>query len=498
MGDDSASGGNAQGTPTASAQEQFLQRIMPYLSTRVMLRVAQRLGVTELNGKRLDVPSKDAEALSPRVDQPVGSDPSDDENEPSVAANPVDERIVVAFSHHGDDCAYWVSGDSGVSWQGPNVVPLSQAGDFCSDPVVRFSRDGAYAYLAYMSVREDLSTSDIIVHRLGNWSCCPVSWSTSDGPAIGTSGGFLDKPWVDVHKFGGSSASALYLTFTFFVDSGPCEIWFGAWESYGTSSVTLQPVASSSGCGTGSDPVLQGSRPIGGPGDEVLVCWYNSEADGFLNGAFDIRCRRSPNKGQNWDPQVTAANNVAYEVPQWLCPSAPSYHRAWPAMFPALAVGPDGSAHIVFTRDPTLGAANAECGNVVYTRSPGPPYAVWSSLKTLASGSQFQGYATIVAQQRPLGGCNLHLAYYDHRFSPKSALNGLYDVFRRQSKNCGASWGRAVRVTDVSSMSDFIFIGDYIDTASTNRKAYVAWTDRGDILSIFDFEDDVFVDQWAP
>jgi hypothetical protein len=65
----------------------------------------------------------------------------------------------------------------------------------------------------------------------------------------------------------------------------------------------------------------------------------------------------------------------------------------------------------------------------------------------------------------------------------------------RYSNDGGTTWSSPARITDQSSMSDFIFIGDHIDSSATNRKAWVLWTDRADKTSIYDDENDVFADQ---
>ncbi|MBC8647448.1 MAG: hypothetical protein H7X85_09815, partial [Thermoanaerobaculia bacterium] len=55
-------------------------------------------------------------------------------------------------------------------------------------------------------------------------------------------------------------------------------------------------------------------------------------------------------------------------------------------------------------------------------------------------------------------------------------------------------WFENFRVSDVSSINDFVFIGDYNDLTISN-KVFAVWTDRRDKLSIFDFEDDFYGSQ---
>jgi hypothetical protein len=47
-------------------------------------------------------------------------------------------------------------------------------------------------------------------------------------------------------------------------------------------------------------------------------------------------------------------------------------------------------------------------------------------------------------------------------------------------------------------MSDYSFIGDYIDSAVTSRRYHVVWTDRSDVWSIYDYDDDVVHDVVKP
>jgi hypothetical protein len=63
-----------------------------------------------------------------------------------------------------------------------------------------------------------------------------------------------------------------------------------------------------------------------------------------------------------------------------------------------------------------------------------------------------------------------------------------YDIF--SSTRQGKGWSSNVRVTEQSSLTDFQFIGDYIDL--TADAPFTVWTDRRDKVSIFDLEDDVW------
>jgi hypothetical protein len=55
-------------------------------------------------------------------------------------------------------------------------------------------------------------------------------------------------------------------------------------------------------------------------------------------------------------------------------------------------------------------------------------------------------------------------------------------------------------VTGEPSLSDYLFVGDYIDAASAPRTGRIdlIWTDRRDKTDIMDLEDDVWSDRGAP
>jgi hypothetical protein len=484
------------GQEAERADQSDVERMLPMLSGGTAERIASRTQTT--TGKSMAAETDATVASSPGPDVPVSAKERIHENEPSMAVHPAAPRAVAAFHHiPSDPCYFATSKNAGASWGNAIPLPLTRANDFCSDPVVRVSPDGAWFYIAYMSIHPDF-TSDIAVFRVKG------DLTQTNGPFVAIAGNrrdLFDKPWLDVHSFATDAAQVhkVYVSVTAFRGNGKCDIVFSRGGQYGTSwPIAGSPLVLATSGGFCGDPfVVQGSRPIGGPGANVLACWYNSERDGWGPGGggphFSIRCRNSADSGQSFGPEVRAARSLRWEVPFWTCPNS-DLHRAWGSMFPSLAVGPDGSAHVVFTHDPTPGDGDGECGDVLYVSSPAPPYDKWTQPITVASGANsYQGYATIGATA-VAGGCRLDVFHNDHRLSPPGS-NLLYDVFHRQSDDCGATWGNPQRITDASSLSDFIFIGDYIDTASNASFVHVIWTDRRDKASIFDFEDDVFADR---
>src|SRR5262249_15488285 len=101
-------------------------------------------------------------------------------------------------------------------------------------------------------------------------------------------GAGLDSPSLGVHTWdGGGGADRIYLTFAELTPPS-CRVWLLGRSDYGATVATFQVVAQSPVC-TGSAPntagplserLLQGPAVAGGPGTQVLVCWYDAGIDG--------------------------------------------------------------------------------------------------------------------------------------------------------------------------------------------------------------------------
>jgi hypothetical protein len=495
------------------------------------LNSAKVLGVTQIMGKHLNKGGgSPGRAKAKKLDD-VGIGVSDlEENEPTVAANPKDKKKLVAGSHlistFTVSCVAYTSADSGATWSAPAVMPQLTATSFCSDPVLAYAPNGNRVYFAYMDIKEDFTEVplptltidlDILVSFSDNdgasWTGPVVAldgeptiivFDPVTGDIVSITPGFeYDKPWIGTHVDRSQNDRA-YITATRFDDFDPfdCHIAFARSDAMGVSGSWNSPTlldSSSGGCGIPF--VVQGSRPKGGLGGDVVVAWYNSGSDGFLNGSFEIRTRRSPDHGATWDSTFVASFD-SFEVPPFLGPNS-FYHRWSGTMFPDLEIDSKRGAHIVYTHDPDPNFASPEDGDIRYISSPGPPYASWSPPVTVNDDGleRAQGYAALSIQ----GGGELHVIWEDHRLSPSLPtstfedcfVNGIcnspnlfYDIFSSVRK--GSGWSRNFRVSDASSINDFLFIGDYNDLAANDTTLFGIWTDRRHQTSIFAFEDNVF------
>ena len=504
-------------------------------------------------------------ASSSKVNVGIGADPAKDENEPTVVANPHDAKILVAGSHSADattvNCVAYVSRDKGSTWSAPVVMAQLTPESFCSDPVLAYAPDGRRVYYVYMDIKfsetivgdpenPDLITVesdlDVVVSHSDNdgrtWSRPVVAlngdpWSVTFDPETGEllefEPGFdFDKPWIAAHLTAKGQSKQLsrrvYVSATRFDNFTPgfaCAIVITrSTDRAGSWGAPMELESSGGDCGA---PVLvQGSRPSAGPGDQVLVAWYNSSADGPFQGSFRIRTAFS-NSGTHWHHPVTAVKD-SFEAPSFLGPFA-FYHRWFGTMFPDIEVAPDGRAHLVYTHDPEENgftiidpetgeeiflpdvSTTAEDGDIRYIRSPGKPYTSWSAPVTLNDDGlvRAQGYPALETSQDNHGKTTLHVLWEDHRRSPEGptdpdrfgeSSNLYYDIFAT-SHLPGRGWTRNRRVTDKRSIVDFIFIGDYFDiTTSGDRLVFGIWTDRRHQTSIgasLDKNGDIVIDEAA-
>lgn len=489
--------------------------IISQMSNKPLVYYAKKHGITKIKGKNILDPGitakKDGSGFL--ADRPVGSDSVKHENEPSIAAKPTSNTTVVAASHYlyNPPCVAYRSSDGGETWSSPVNLPLLVAGDQCSDPVVRWAPDGSKVYAIYMNIGS--SVIDIVVSSSTNSG---ASWSTPKIAIPGSASSSPDKPWGDTHLFWSTSNTTkkLYVTATNFLSSGSQDIVFTRSIDGGA---TFSPIISLATSSAG----LQGSRPVAGKSfssasGDVLVCWYNGEADGPYTGVFDIRCKASTNYGASFGSEITAVNDMQYELPYYLGPSG-AYHRWAGGMFPSMVITYDGVAHMVFAADPNGPDESGEDGDIYYVKSA-RPYTSWTPPRTKLNTDTWlaQGYPTITAKRTALGGSILVASWEDHRNSPYTvpanedcggglgtgnAYNCYYDIYSASTSPGGSDWAANPnkRITDVSSMSDYLFIGDYIDSSvnriSTDLGVQVIWTDRSDKSSVFDYEDDVYSDK---
>lgn len=452
------------------------------LSSMPMFLAARSLGISEIAGKDISGgsgPPGDAQAKKLK-DVGIGTDPLRSENEPTVAANPRDKKHLVVASHLWDETgelglsiriAIFRSDDSGATWSGPVLAPQLPGGD-ASDPVLAYTPDGSRVYLAYMDIKDPGDYDILVIHSDDDGA----TWSTPVIAMDALPGSLYDKPWIDADN------THVYVTASRLYFDGRRSVAFtsssdrGASFPNSTGPVLLDTVV--------FPREVFGARPAVGPHGEVLVAWYDSGADGWLVGSFEINTAKTGDFGASFDPTVIAAVD-SNELPYWLGPFA-GYHRWWAAMAPDVEIDAHGDAHIVYTHDPVANpipifgrpagvSTTPEDGDIRYITSSGPSFTTWSAPVTVnddASGAA-QGFPALETQHDG----TLNLIWEDHRVSP--ADNLYYDIdSSRKVPGQSVGWSTNFRVSDASSTSDYFFVGDYIDLTSNSSLLFGVWTDR--------------------
>lgn len=436
------------------------------------------------------------------------------ENEPSIAVNPTDSTKLIAGMHTFGfewaffECVAYRSSNSGSGWVGPIAMSPLLPGDFCSDPVVSWSSDGTRAYYTHMSIRSDFSTADIVVSTSTDGG---ATWSA---PVVNFSGSltdFMDKPWIAADK-DPAAPNNVYASTTVFTSAGGCKILFSRSTDGGATWSPAVLMALSSVC---SPIVVQGSN-ISADAGLLVVAWYDSLINGWLDGNFAIRAKQSTDKGVTFTSKTIYASPSDTELPFFLCPGV-SFHRVWPSMFPRVDVRTiSGTPHvgIAFSAN-TEGAGTQDCSDVLlaFSRNGGANYSIKKVSQETDNSAQ---YFPDVAIE---GDGTMHVLWQDGRdtlkqfdpaFTPSLTYfeflftldgepvpNLLYRIFYSALKSDNTLSPERVAV-DRFSASDFFFLGDYNDVVIGGNNLYFVYTDRRDgggvtdIIAPLHFEDDVF------
>jgi len=413
-----------------------IESIIAKIGGTIMLRLADQNGIDEIMGKDLTqgiFPECDEEGNEIveilAADNPVITEDCFSEFNPSIAAKPNSQNILVAVAEVLDldpeednsaetVCRAYVSTDGGENWSDGISLPLPNGVDNCVHPVVRWApADGTDSdknirvYAAYVALHEEeddgepLTTSDIVVSFSNNDG---KTWSTPVTAIAGYSGNgeqeMLFDPWIATHiNFPGAPGTGnvndkVYVTATRMeVESDApvdctMEILFKRSTNGGATFTDEEILATETSdlC----DPTLGLSGPAGGKitstFSNVLVCWYFSEDDedgpDFLVGDFDIRCKRSGNFGVDFSiDEAIAVNDRATELPFSKCPVNADGVGVfeldwWKGMRPSLEITRNGVAHIVYAADPNADSFDdpGECGDIYYTRGVNKAYKKWT------------------------------------------------------------------------------------------------------------------------
>ncbi|MBI4202492.1 MAG: exo-alpha-sialidase [Chloroflexi bacterium] len=215
--------------------------------------------------------------------------------------------------------------------------------------------------------------------------------------------------------------------------------------------------------------IVQGSYVAVGPNGEVYVAWVDTTTDDSFRGLAEIYVRRSDDGGVSFQPRRLVSN-----FPELKFRSRTSFFRSWAAMFPKLAVGPEGNVYVAWVAVPT---DDPEDDGDVYVSVSTNKGQTWSRRLKVNDdlGSAFQFFPELAVD--PKG--NLHLMWGDFRDDPRGVS---YHIYYSTSEDKGQTWGLNSRVTDFPTNPNRAFpggrfVGDYFGIKATEDEVYMVWAD---------------------
>ncbi len=454
-------------------------------------------------------------------------------NELSIAVNPTDPLNLIASGKdytpsEAGDCVWdgiYTTHDGGLTWKNANVPgspwrlfsddpasfePHPQLSRFwcATDPVVAFGPDGT----AYWTVMP--------------YQCDRLSGSAT-GRGVLPDGGFNDWFWtcssmyVLVSPDGGDTWPTVRE-----VDFGPRlehdKQWLSVapdgtvllcWDrdpSYQLTGLPDNPVGGNpaaqltpSGfiaCATSKDQGQTWSAPVDAnrdPADPtgLATTWvgflpwvdFDSQNEAWmaaLDGENVIVTHSAD--GLSWEPPVA--------VGTYLDPP-PGGEYGWPVLrgsdfrifaVPSLAVdrsgGPyDGSVYVAwFDHSANLTDGSGTYGRVMLASSADGG-ETWNEPRRIRDGSPNPEHDQFMPAVSVGPDGTVDLTWYDRRLDSE---NHLFDLFYAYSLDGGTTWSKDLRVSEVSSdeqhshhQNGMVFLGDYIDLASSDGMAHAIWVD---------------------
>jgi hypothetical protein len=409
-------------------------------------------------------------------------------NEVTIAVNPRDPMNLVAGAkdytreYTGGECVWdgiYVTKDGGRTWKDYNIpgspwllltnrskFELTSASDYwcASDPVVRFGPDGTlyYAVLAYQGDPITASNVGGINDQAFNRVAQIVAVSTDGGDSISRESvvdmgsfpvNFHDREWIDVANDG-----TVYDTWTTGLLEG--DIFYSS-SDHGTSwkgPVFLDGTPAGSALPKTIEP---GSLYVSaGPEGTVYVSGW-----GGSGAAEGVYVAKSTNHGATFGPFTKVAGEADKGMNA-------SYRAGSIGMIAADKTRP--YAYVTWA-DTRAGERD------VYASASYDGGATWTNATRLNDDPVGHGkdHFFPAISVSPSGIADV--SWYDRRNDPQ---NTFLDLYSTSSVDFGRTWLPNLRVTEVSSdptkshhQSGAVFIGDYMDMASSDVAAHPVWVD---------------------
>lgn len=405
------------------------------------------------------------------------------QNEVTITANQNNPENLVIGSHDifGStdwECAFYTSFDAGSTFPYSGYVPRVRPTDRCADPTLASDGAGNF-YYSYLSVLDELSTSDITVSK-------STDGGHTFGPPVVVFAGtplltFPDKGVITVDSWPTSPRrGTVYISWTlfdivatpFFVIRTGCQILFSRSTDGGLNwspAVSISPKFNCSTAGGPGENLVHGSMPVTSPDGTVYVAYYDSREDGWgpgLGGAgkFNVMLGRSGDGGTTFSSPVAVAEGDEMTERASAAPI-----RWWFSMFPAIAAGLNGDVGIVFASNP----AGPDDGDILASLSLDRGATWRAPVRVNDDATTNDQFFPWLAVKQNDG--TFHAIWGDRRNDPD---DHQYEIYYAGSAGRGNSFRSNMRVTDISSNPETRqFIGDYFGIAASSVAVHPVWTD---------------------
>ena len=415
----------------------------------------------------------------------LGDDPAplplgfEGQAEPHIARSPVDPDFLTAIFQEGRfvdgggavDCGYSVTHDGGLTWTRaliPNLTivtggPYTRA----TDPVAGIDLDGRIFLNTLAATGSDFFTgvNFILVSRSIDGG------ATVDSPSIvfqpENSSDFLDKPWMAVNNFGGTStAGRILVTWTVFDETGASPILRSYSDDHGITWSAALPIHS-------AISTAQGSQPMFLPDGRVAIVYWNFAG----NGSGDPDAPAAP---EEIDIVVSNDGGATFGAPTLVTTVTPYFHpsiRTGAILPSATTDRTTGAIYVVYQ------ALNIFSPRIMFTKSTNAG-ASWSA-PIAVSDNPGTGVFNPAISASP-DGQTLTVSFYDQRDSGDNTL--LCNLYLAQSFSGGATWQPNIRLTSETTDASlaplsgdyYHMLGDYLGIAPTtgpNVPAVPVWVD---------------------
>jgi hypothetical protein len=372
-----------------------------------------------------------------------------DDWEPAVAADPSSAYVYQLTTRYNgpSPCtgckAPWIifrrSADGGATWSADQF--LSKAKKTHNDPQIEVGSDGAIYAVWLHEYVPGVKFTKSVDHG--------VSWSTPIAIAAGGQPSFSDKPILAISQDG----RHVYIAFN------ASNSWVVASHDYGTSFSAPQQITSDTRYWFHSGGAVA-------PNGDVYFAATDYSQD--YTGDAHVNVQRSIDFGATWS---TVQVGTSKQAPA--CAWAAGCYLGFFGPTIGLAVDASGKLAVAYNAGPTASGPEK-----LYFRTSGDRGVTWSAAQEIGSTAAGVNHAFANVAAGP-GSDDFRVTWQDDRNGAQTAFNTWY----RRTTNAGASWGTALRLSNLTSGATYknangykFPYGDYFEMAiDASGRNHVIW-----------------------